>query len=189
MRDQKLAGSLPSWAVGKMGVVEQAPKFLIGFELGLLMGCRLDHVLEVVVVDQGRELGHHCIHLLRGVEIHAIRVVTVSVFMHHGTLGQVWRDEFGETLEVVLVAATNVENCWSLRVEMGGFFSDRIEADFGENPHAENVSLFGRIESLLRPIMPNSAGISGDMSNTHFTFGKALTFCACSQLFSDTFSP
>ena len=25
--------------------------------------------------------------------------------------------------------------------------------------------------------MPNSAGISGDMSNTHFTFRKALAFC------------
>jgi phosphatidylserine decarboxylase len=79
--------------------------------------------------------------------------------MHHGTLGQVWRDEFGETLEVVLVAATNVENCWAVWVEMGGFFSDRIEADFGENPHAENVSLFGIIESLLSSILPCSAAI------------------------------
>ena len=171
-----------------MGVVEQAPKFLVGFELRLLMGCRLDHVLEVVVVDQGRKLRHHRIHLLLGVEIHAIRIVAVSVFVHHGTLGQVWRDEFGETLEVVLVAATNVENCWSLRVEMGGFFSDRIEADFGENPHAENVSLFGRIESLLRPIMPNSAGISGDMSNTHFTFKKAPAFCVAHTCFGIPFS-
>ena len=172
-----------------MGVVEQAPKFLIGFELRLLMGCRLDHVLEVVVVDQGRELGHHPIHLLRGVQIHAIRIVTVSVFMHHGTLGQVWRDEFGETLEVVLVAATNVENSWAVRVEVGGFFSDRIEADFGENPHAENVSLSGIIESLLSALLPCSAAFSGDMSNPHFTFRKALAFCACSQLFSDTFLP
>ena len=140
-----------------MGVVEQAPKFFVGFELGLLMGCRLDHVLEVVVVDQGREHGHHLVHLLLCVQIHAIWIVTVSVFMHHGTLCQVWRDEFGETLEVVLVAATNVENCWSLRVEMGGFFGDRIEADFGENPHAENISLFGIIESPLSLIPPCSA--------------------------------
>ena len=142
-----------------MGVVEQAPKFLVGFELRLLMGCRLDHVLEVVVVDQGRELRHHRVHLLLGVEIHAIWIVTVSVFVHQGTLCQVWRDEFGETLEVVLVAATNVENCWSLRVEMGGFFSDRIEADFGENPHAENVSHSEIIEILLSGILPCSAAI------------------------------
>lgn len=123
------------------------------------MGRRLDHVLEVIVVDQSRELAHHGIHLLLRVEIHAIWIVTVSVFMHHGTLGQVWRDEFGETLEVVLVAATNVENGWSLRVEMGGFFSDRIEADFGENPPAENVLLFGIIESLLSVTLPCSAAI------------------------------
>lgn len=55
-----------------MGVVEQAPEFLVGFELRLLMGRRLDRVLEVVVVDQGRDLGHHRIHLLLGVQIHAI---------------------------------------------------------------------------------------------------------------------
>lgn len=41
-----------------MGVVEQAPEFLVGFELRLLMGRLLDHALEVVVVDQGREQGH-----------------------------------------------------------------------------------------------------------------------------------
>ena len=113
----------------------------------------------------------------------------MSVFVHHGTLGQVWRDEFGETLEVVLVAATNVENCWSLRVEMGWFFGDRIEADFGENLHAENVSLFGIIESLLRVILPCSAEILGDMSNPHFTFKKSTRFLCCSHLFWDTFFP
>ena len=50
---KKIPGSLSSRAVGKMGVVEQAPKFLVGFELRHLMGCRLDHILKVVVVDQG----------------------------------------------------------------------------------------------------------------------------------------
>jgi len=55
-----------------MGVVEQAPEFLVGFKFGLLMGGCLDRVLEVVVVDQGRDLGHHRIHLLLGVQIHAI---------------------------------------------------------------------------------------------------------------------
>jgi len=101
-----------------MGVVEQAPEFLVGFELRLLMGRRLDRVLEVVVVDQGRELPHHCIHLLLGIEIHAIRIVAVSVFVHNWALGQVWRNEFGEALQVVLVATTNVENCRSIRVEV-----------------------------------------------------------------------
>ena len=101
-----------------MGVVDQAPEFLIGFKFGLLMGRRLDRVLEVVVVDQGRELRHHCIHLLLGVEIYAIRIVAVSVFVHYRALGQVWRNEFGEALQVVLVPATNVENGRAIRVEV-----------------------------------------------------------------------
>ena len=41
-----------------MGVVEQTPEFLVGFELGLLMGRRLVHVIEFLVVDQGREQAH-----------------------------------------------------------------------------------------------------------------------------------
>lgn len=110
--------SLSSRAVGKMGVVEQGPNFLVGFELGLLMRRRLDRVLEVVVVDQGRELGHHRIHFLLRVQIHAIRVVAVRVFMHHGTLRQIGRNEFREALEVVLVAATDVENIRPVRVQV-----------------------------------------------------------------------
>ena len=108
--------------------------------------------------------------------------------MHHGTLGQVWRDEFGETLEVVLVAATNVENCWSVRVEVGVFFSDRIEADFGENPHTENVSLFGVIESLLSGILTCSAAFSGDLSNPHFAFKKTPAFCLAHTCFGIPFA-
>ena len=79
-----------------MGVVEQAPEFFVGFELSFLMRRRLDHVLKVVVVNQGRELRHHRVHLLLGVEIHAIWIVTVSVFVHQGTLGQIGRNEFGD---------------------------------------------------------------------------------------------
>ena len=41
-----------------MGVVEQAPEFLVGFGPRLLLGRRLDHALEFLVVDQGREQGH-----------------------------------------------------------------------------------------------------------------------------------
>jgi len=101
-----------------MSIVEQTPEFLIRFDFGFLMGRRLDRVLEVFVVDQGRELRHHCIHLLLGVKIHAIRIVAVSVFVHYRALGQVWRNEFGKALQVVLIAATDIENCWSVRVEV-----------------------------------------------------------------------
>ena len=93
-----------------MGVVEQRPKFLVRLFLGLLMGRRLNHVFKVIVVDQGRELRHHCIHLLLRVEIHAIRIIASSVFMHHRTLRQIRRNEFRESSKVVLVAATDVEN-------------------------------------------------------------------------------
>jgi hypothetical protein len=72
---------------------------------------------------------------------------------------------------------------------MGGFFSDRIEADLGENPHTENISLFGILESLLSCILNCSAAFLGDISNPHFIFRKALAFCACAQLVSDTFFP
>ena len=82
------------------------------------MGRRLDHVLEVVVVDQGRELRHHGIHLLLRVEIHAIRIVASSIFMHHRTLRQIRRNEFRESFEVVLVAPTDIQNLCSIRVEM-----------------------------------------------------------------------
>jgi hypothetical protein len=64
-----------------------------------------------------------------------------------------------------------------------------IEANFGEKPHVQNLPFTARIENILSSILPCSAAISGDMSNPHFTFRKALAFCACSQLFSDTFSP
>ena len=104
-----------------MGVVEQRPKFLVRLFLGLLMGRRLNHVFKVIVVDQGREFGHHYIHLLLRVEIHAIWIVASSVFMHHWALRKIRRNEFSESLEVVLVAATDVENLWSIRVEMRGF--------------------------------------------------------------------
>lgn len=87
--------SLSSRAVHKMGFVEQASKYLVGFELRLLMGCRLDHVLEVVIVALSAQMN-------------AIRRVAVCVFVQHGTLRQGWRGKFGETLEVGLVAATNM---------------------------------------------------------------------------------
>jgi hypothetical protein len=31
--------------------------------------------------------------------------------MHYRALGQVWRNEFGKALQVVLIAATDIENC------------------------------------------------------------------------------
>jgi hypothetical protein len=108
--------------------------------------------------------------------------------VHYRALGQVWRNEFGEALQVVLVPATNVKNCRSIRVEVGGFFDDRIEANFGEKPHAENVSLTRIIESLLSFFLPSSAGILEDMSNPHFTFRKALAFCVAHTCFGITFS-
>lgn len=170
-----------------MGAVEQTPEFLVGLQLGFLMGCRLDHVLEVVVVDQGRELRHCGIHLLLGVQIHAIRVVAVLVFMHHGTLRQVGGHEFGEALEIVFVTATNVENRWPFRVEMRAFFDDRIEADFGKNPHAEILPLPVYVKSLSSQTLSRSAAILSDMSTPVFYSHKRPIFHVASTRFCIAF--
>jgi hypothetical protein len=96
--------------------------------------------------------------------------------------------------DVILQAAVDRGGCCC---ELGGdefaflregFFSDRIEADFGENSHTENVSLFGVIESLLSGILTCSAAFSGDLSNPHFAFKKTPAFCLAHTCFGIPFA-
>ncbi len=84
---------------------------------------RFDRIHKIVVVDQGRELRHYGIHFLLRVEIHPIRIVASSVFMHQRTLRQIRRNEFCEALEVVLVAATDIENLWTMKMAVEKFFT------------------------------------------------------------------